>query len=201
MVSIQEGKKFLMNCCNVSSFLLDSRGDLEHNSSYWRVGKFNGPPGYLKKFIPPIGWTAIGLKVSGRFDGGNDNWLGTSNGFGEWYIGYHGVKSSQAIHNICLSGFKKGPGQQEKYKHNSNSLNNFLYPECGEGAYFAQDIDQAASYTSPISYNGKNYKVVFMCRINPNTVKISEQGYEKDYMIANGEYNEVRPYRVLIKNN
>jgi len=198
MVSIQEGKNFLMYGCGVPFYKLDSKGDLEYNSSYWRVGKFNGPPGHLKKFIPPTGWTAVGLKVAGCFDEGNDDWLGTSNKFGEWYIGYHGVKSASAIYNICMAGFKKGPGQQEKYSNNSNSLNNFLYPKCGEGAYFAQDINQAAGYTNGISYNGKYYKVVFMCRINPNRVKIAEQGYEKDYMIANG-YNEVRPYRVLIK--
>lgn len=38
-----------------------------------------------------------------------------------------------------------------------------------------------------------------MCRINPNAVKISNKGYEKDYYITSGYYDEVRPYRILIK--
>ena len=41
-----------------------------------------------------------------------------------------------------------------------------------------------------------------MCRINPYSCRISDQGYERDYMITNGNYNtkdEARPYRILIK--
>lgn len=199
MVSIDEAKNFLCNYCGVPSYRLDSAGDLSYDSDYWRVGKYNGPPAYLKKFIPPKGWTAVGLKVINKYDRGDNTWLGTSNSFGEWYIGYHGVKTTSAIYKICMEGFRKGPRQLEKNSNNINSLNNYLYPKCGEGVYLAQDINEAASYASPISYNNKNYKVVFMCRINPNAVKISNQGYEKDYYITSGYYDEVRAYRILIK--
>ena len=173
MVSIDEAKNFITNYCGVPSYKLDSAGDLAYDSTSWRVGQYNGPPGYLKKFIPPHGWTAVGLKVLNCYDGGNNDWLGTSNNNGEWYIGYHGVKTTTAIYNICNDGFKKGPGQGEQYSNNSNSLNNSYTSQCGVGAYFAQNVNTAASYSSPISYNGKNYKVVFMCRINPHVVRIS----------------------------
>ena len=36
------------------------------------------PPLYPKYFIPPIGWTAIALKVSKKYDGGDDNNLFSS---------------------------------------------------------------------------------------------------------------------------
>ena len=202
MVSIDEAKNFITNYCGVPSYKLDSAGDLAYDSTSWRVGQYNGPPGYLKKFIPPHGWTAVGLKVLNCYDGGNNDWLGTSNNNGEWYIGYHGVKTTTAIYNICNDGFKKGPGQGEQYSNNSNSLNNSYLSQCGVGAYFAQNVNTAASYSSPISYNGKNYKVVFMCRINPHVVRISNQGIDNDYMITNGDYNtknEARPYRILVK--
>ena len=202
MVSIKEGKKFFTDKCSIPTNKLDSRGDLGCNSSDWRVGKYNGPPAHLKKFIPPKEFTAIGIKVKGCFDGGNDVWLGTDNIEGEWYVGYHGVRTVDAIYNIIFQGFKKGPGQSEKNSNNINPLTNSLYPKCGEGAYFAQDINTAESYTNSIYYNGKNYKVVFMCRINPYSCRISDQGYERDYMITNGNYNtkdEARPYRILIK--
>ena len=203
MVSIDEAKNFITNYCGVPSYKLDSAGDLAYDSTDWRVGKYNGPPGYLKKFIPPNGWTAVGLKVLNCYDGGNNDWLGTSNSNGEWYIGYHGVKTTSAIYNICNDGFKKGPGQDYQNHSNTNSLNNSYLPKCGIGSYFAQNIDQAASYSSPISYNGKDYKVVFMCRINPHVVRISNLGIDNDYMITNGDYNtknEARPYRILVKN-
>ena len=38
-----------------------------------------------------------------------------------------------------------------------------------------------------------------MCRINPKSVKISDMGYGNDYYITSGYYDEVRPYRILIK--
>ena len=142
------------------------------------------------------------MKVWDCFDGGDNTWLGTDNKEGEWYVGYHGVKSTYAIRNIILEGFKKGPGQQEKYTNNSNTLNNLFYEKCGEGAYFAQDINDAETYASPIDYNGKKYKAVFMCRINPHRVRICNRGYGNDYMITDGSYdtkNEVRAYRILIR--
>jgi len=202
MVSIQEAKNFIQYGCNVPSDKLDTAGDLKSYSNDWRIGKYNGPPGYLKAFNPPKNYTAIGLKVLNCFDGGDNTWLGTTNREGEWYVGYHGVKSTYAIRQIIFEGFKKGPGQQEQYSINSNTLNNFSYKQCGEGAYFAQNINTAEEYASPIDYNGKKYKVVFMCRVNPKRVKICEKGYGNDYMITNGSYDtkdEVRPYRILIK--
>ena len=202
MVSIDEAKNFIKYCCGVPSYKLDSAGDLAYDSTGWRVGQYNGPPGYLKKFIPPHGWTAVGLKVLNCYDGGNNDWLGTSNSNGEWYIGYHGVRTTSAIYNICNDGFKKGSGQSDQYNNNSNSLNNSYSSQCGTGSYFAQNINVAESYTSPISYNGKDYKVVFMCRINPHAVRISNLGIDNDYMITNGDYNtknEARPYRILVK--
>ena len=86
MVSIDEAKDFITKYCGVPTYKFDSTGDLAYDSIVWRVGKYNDPPGYLKKFIPPHGWTAVGLKVLNCYDGGNNDWLGTSNSNGEWYI-------------------------------------------------------------------------------------------------------------------
>ena len=56
-------KLFLLNDCLIPFDLLDIQGDLTNDFNGWRMNSYNGPPGYLKKFIPPIGWTEIGLKV------------------------------------------------------------------------------------------------------------------------------------------
>lgn len=169
------------------------------NHHIHHLNNFVALQGYQKKFVPPYGYTAIALNVKNLYN--NTDWLGSTNSSGEWYIGYHGVKSSYAIKNICEQGFIKGSGQSCKSNSNINSLNNDLYPICGEGSYFAQDIYTASTYSSYISYNGKSYKVVFMCRINPYSVRISDSGYGKDIMIAGGgtnTKNEVRPYKILI---
>lgn len=199
MVSIDEGRNFVIDFCGIPSYNLDSSYDYKYESSYSSFKRFYGPPGYQKKFVPPYGYTAIALNVKNLY--GDTDWLGNSNTSGEWYIGYHGVKSSYAIKNICEQGFIKGPGQSCRNDSNTNSLTQYTYPLCGEGSYFAQDINTASSYCNYISYNGKNYKVVFMCRVNPYLVRITGNGYGQDIMIAGGgtnTKNEVRPYKILI---
>ena len=138
----------------------------------------------------------------GCYDGGNNDWIVTENKHGEWYMGYHGVKNTSSIYRICHEGFRKGPSQQEKYSKNTNPLTKILHPTCEESAYFAQNINDAVSYASYIYYKSNNYKIVFMCRINPYSVRICDKGYERDYMIKDGNYNtknEARPYRILVK--
>ena len=102
-VSIKEGIDFLTNGAFFPIF------DLESNHHYIYTSgakKLIGPPLYPKYFIPPIGCTAIALKVSKKYDGGDDKWIGNSNSNGEWYIGYHGVKTMKSINNIYFKGFR-----------------------------------------------------------------------------------------------
>ena len=54
-------------------------------------------------------------------------------------------------------------------------------------------IKIADHYSAPI--NG--YKCVLMCRVNPNKIRVPQN--EKKYWILNGNFNEIRPYRLLIK--
>ena len=98
---IKEAYNLLIKGCKIDPNILDKRGNCQ---SGWRTGCKNGPKGYLKDYHPPIGWTGIGLKVASMYDNGNNVWLGNDNCNGEWYIGYHGVKSIEAIHGICIDG-------------------------------------------------------------------------------------------------
>ena len=148
------------------------------------------------------------------YDNGNDVWLGTGNNNGEWYIGYHGVKSIKAIHNIIIDGFRRGDGQSHEYDININPLTNKQKQKCGVGVYFTNEIEEAKGYTNPIVYNGNKYRIVFMCRVNPYKVRITSLGGTKEYWIVEGDKlgdlfgikrsDEVRPYRILMlkeKNN
>ena len=104
-VSMDEAKQFLLNKCNISPFILDDQGNAVTG---WRINKKSGPPGYLKDYIPPIGWTGIGLKVVNIYDKMDNAWIGINNSVGEWYIGYHGVHTIEAIQNIYNEGFRRG---------------------------------------------------------------------------------------------
>ena len=65
-----------------------------------------GPKYYPKYFIPPIGWTAIALKVSHKYT--DNTWIGNTNEDGEWYVGYHGVKTKDSINNIFIEVLEEG---------------------------------------------------------------------------------------------
>ena len=202
---IIEATKFLIEGCNISPTILDEKGN---SQSGWRIGKRNGPKGYLKDYYPPEGWTGIGLKVASLYDHGNNDWLGNDNSDGEWYIGYHGVKTIEAIHGICNDGFRRGDGQLYKDSDNINPLTNKQYPKCGEGVYLTNEINEASKYTKPINYKGNKYRVVFMCRVNPYKVRIADIGNNKEYWIVDGDKpsdlygikrsDVVRPYRILV---
>ena len=196
--------EFLVNGCKISLDKFDSKGDCING---WSVGKKSGPPNYLKDYIPPFGWIGIGLQVINLFDNGDNSWIGSSNSYGEWYIGYHGIKTKDSILGIINNGFRRGKHQQCQYCNNINPLSKNAYPKCDEGVYFSPNINVAKKYTNIISYSGINYRVVLMCRINPYKVRIATI-YGEEYWIVNGDKldelsetkktDEVRPYRILL---
>ena len=80
-------------------YMLDKEGDC---STGWRENDSNGPPGYQKDYIPPKGWTGVGLTVKDLYDDGDNAWLGRKKKEGEWYIGYHGTRKIENIKEIIL---------------------------------------------------------------------------------------------------
>jgi hypothetical protein len=60
----------------------DPRGNIEMTG-------YKGKRGGEDYQQPPKGWVRIGLKVSGLFDDGNDDWLGTDEN--AWPVAYHGT--------------------------------------------------------------------------------------------------------------
>ena len=77
-----------------------------------------------------------------------------------------------------------------------------------EGVYFLPDINEAKKAAKSFHFSGKNFKAVFMCRINPEKVRIGEYGPNKEIWVVNGDKlndshghkreDEVRPYRILV---
>ena len=186
-------KDFLIHECKIPEDKLDRSGDC---TGGWREDDKNGPPGYLKDYIPPKGWTGVGLNVINLYDEGDNTWLGRKKEDGEWYICYHGTKTKESINGIIINNFMPGPRQAFEESDNENSLNNSYESLVGSGIYFAKDIDVAKLYTEIINYKDYKLRVVFMCRINPELVKICNN--DKYYVVSGKHVNkEVKPYRVL----
>ena len=163
--------------------------DIRWNKSNWskKTNKFRGG----KSYNPPIGYIGHGLRVLNEYD--NDNtWIGNSNCDGEWPVAYHGTNLNAAV-SILVNGLKKGNRQAFKNDININKKGIFGEKVIGEGVYLTPFIKIADHYSAPI--NG--YKCVLMCRVNPNKIRVPQN--EKKYWILNGNFNEIRPYRLLIK--
>ena len=199
---------FITKVCKVPVNILDNRGNCLGS---WETGRKNGPPGFLKDYIPPLGWVALGLKAWGVYDNGDNTWIGNKNVKGEWYIAYHSIKSIESVSGILLNGFRRGPFQNYKNDENSNPLTRNEYPTCGEGVYFIQNFQIAKFYAETFNYMGNSFQIILMCRINPYKVRIVELGDNLESWIVNGDKlhdpngkkrdDEVRAYRILMRMN
>ena len=208
----------LVEACKISPDMFDPEYD---NYENWGINQRRGPkgpPDYTKPYDPPLGWYGYALKVKGKYDNGDDDWLGMDNSAGEWYIAYHGTGGNEIPKKILEGGFKAGSGQVHSEYSNVNPLNNGtiklkpgekVYKQCGIGVYVTPKISIAKSYSSGIDINGKFFHLAFMCRVNPYKIRISSD--INDYWIVSGDdiyaknaknyTDEIRPYRILIKKN
>ena len=149
------------------------------------------------------------MVLSRQYDNGDDTWLGFTNQVGEWYIAYHGTSGHYAK-NILEAGLKKGSNQVHGNFKNINPLTKDKFPNVGEGVYCSQKISEAdkyAKWANDITFDGKKFRFVFMLRVNPYKIRISED--KPDYWVFEGDSlddnskrkfdDEVRPYRILLK--
>ena len=69
--------------------------------------------------------------------------------------------------------------------------------KCGTGVYITPKLSIASQYAGGITLGNKNYRLVIMVRVNPSFIR--EPDTMKDYLIVDGNGNQLRPYRLLIK--
>ena len=187
-------KSLIMEGCMLSENMLDSEGNRE---SGWEVGGKRG--GY--PYYPPEGWKGFGLKVKGKYDEGNDDWLAYDGNSNEWAVAYHGIGTKlgmtleKATHNIIAGGFKAGKGQAYEYDDDANHPGQ----KVGKGVYCSPQPSVMDSYAHSTNVNGKSYKMGFMMRVKPDKIRYSNN--MKDYWVLDGTTEEMRPYRILIKEN
>ena len=192
-------ENLIMSACKLTGGMLDSRGNRE---SGWGVNEKRGGFPYLP---PPEGWKGYGLKVLGKYDNGNDDWLAYNGNPNEWAIAYHGIGTKlgsnftveKATNAILAGGFKAGGGQAYANYKNDN-------PKCsdkmvGIGVYCSPDPNVMNGYAqaSSTSVNQKHYKMGFMMRVKPDKIRYSNS--QNNYWVLDGTTDQMRPYRIMVK--
>ena len=127
-------------------------------------------------------------------------WISSDGSPGEWAVAYHGFgchmgseQIKEIIKTIIHDNLKPGPGQacvSYQDKRHKGKI-------CGTGVYVTPNIDIANGYAGSIKLGNKMYKLVIMVRVKPS--KIREPWNEQDFWIVDGKSDQLRPYRLLIK--
>ena len=195
-------KTVIMDGIKLNPNMLDERGNRE---SGWGEGEQRGGFDYY----PPIGWKGYGLNVMGKYDNGNDDWLDYDGNPNEWAVAYHGIgrwsNDVEGITKKILYGPEKDIEKKENFKPGGEqayeNYDDARHPgqKVGIGVYCSPKPDVMEEYagTSSNQVNGKRFKMGFMMRVKPDKIRYSDD--MPDYWVLNGTTDEMRPYRIMLK--
>ncbi|CAJ0633579.1 9004_t:CDS:2, partial [Entrophospora sp. SA101] len=172
----------------VVDIILNDRGevggdvDVYYNYDFTNVN--DGATVHIRGGVPyqrPCGWQRHALKVSGKYDNGNDQWLGT--GANAWPVSYHGTAKHNA-QSIADAGSLLSKDKRF----------DFCY-----GIYTTPSVNVAELYAPEFEFGGNKYIIIIQHRVNPkNLEKIkSTTGANDCWISKSGE--DVRPYGICIK--
>ena len=149
-------------------------------------------------YIPPASWTSYGINVLGKYDFGNNNWLGNNNGIGEFAVAYYGINNLFNHNLIMIQNLISLMGNYESGR-TYREENNIRNPghKCKAGAYFFKNPNYAENSCETLNIGGFEYKIMFMCRVNPSKIRQPENF--QDCWILYPTPDEVRPYKILVK--
>ncbi|CAG8547680.1 1232_t:CDS:2, partial [Dentiscutata heterogama] len=119
----------------------------------------------------PCGWRRFALKVTNRYDNGDNKWLGTDNM--AWPVSYHGTSEHNGK-SIADEGFLLSKGNQFDFRH---------------GIYSSPDVNLAEKYAHEFDYEGVKYVTIIQNRVNPtNLQKIPKQTGDDEYWVSMNEH-------------
>lgn len=178
-------KSILLRGCRLNPYMIDSRGN--NRNGGWGFNELRGG----NQYYPPEGWVGYGIRVVDVYDSGNNAWLGYSNIGGEWSVAYHGIglSNSSNVNNSNMVGIKQSFKNSKDIFHKGQKV--------GEGIYVTPKPQVMEKYCNIYICCNKKYKIAFMTRVNPEEIRCPEES--QDYWIINGLENDIRPYRILIK--
>jgi len=184
---------YLIKECGCNPIYLDKKG----NNFFYYQPEDSRRGG--ENYEVPVNWIAFGLEVNNRY--GNDNdWLSNDGRNGEWAVAYHGFgcrmngnQIKAIIKTIVHDNLKPGGGQAFAQARDSRHPGKL----CNTGVYITPHLNVATQYAGIIPLGGKNYRLVIMVRVNPSFIREPET--QKGYWIVDGNSNQLRPYRLLIR--
>ena len=187
-------KKPLLEALLISPKILNPLGD-----KYLRWGKNEIRGG--ENYIPPEeDWIGFGLDVLGRYDNGNDSWLGYKNEEGEFAVGYSGFNNFliKNFSNLIDKNLVNVQNERLYYEQKNQRDLSFFKGKCQGGICIFQDLHDAENFAGIVEINQKmRIKIILMCRINSKKIR-QPKNYNK-FWILNPTPDEIRPYRILIK--
>ena len=201
-------KELLFTGCTLKKSMLDARGN--NADGGWGIGEKRGG----EEYIPPEGWIGYGLKVLDKYDlekeGKQNDWLAYDNREGEWCIAYHGVGSeysskevAKAVNGIANYTLKEKnensneEGDEEEYDYAEDDDIRHPGNKVGRGVYCSPNPDVMDNYAGKVEINNGMYKMGFMLRVNPEKIRVPVGNL--NFWVLNGNPDEIRPYRILIK--
>ena len=187
-------KNILLSGCKLNPYMLDSRGN--NKDGGWGYNEIRGGAPYY----PPNGWVGYGLRVADKYDNGDNSWLDYDHSQGEWSVAYHGIggglKGSQLFNSrTSLIVNNLLPGINQQFKDDIDLFN--LGKKVGEGIVVTPKPTIMEEYCGIFDCYGKRYKIGFMTRVMPKKIRCPDG--QDDFWVINGTDNEIRPYRILIK--
>ena len=200
---IEVTEQVLFEACKISEDLLDPKGN-NYGPGYENYNFIRGGEHYY----PPYSWHAYGLKVLNKYDNRNNDWLSCNNNPNEWAVAYHGVggqrgKCNNIFANVnSIAQTNLNPGERQLYKDYENIwyLIKNRYHKCGVGVYLTPIVEAAQKFADVDEFKGKNFQLIMMCRVNPKKIRQPDIRYTgAPYWILNGNSQNIRPYRILIK--
>ena len=167
----------IIEIIKLNKSMLDSRGNNKDDNN-WGYEELRGGEIYN----PPVGWHRYGLRVFGKYDNGNNDWLSYDNRPGEWCISYGG-----------LSGFTK------YMNANIENDNDIKHPgkKIGLGVCTWVYCNMMKIKAEAIKVNGTNYMVGLMLRVRPDKIRCPES--DNNIWVVNGTADEIRPYGILLQ--
>ena len=188
----------LFSACKISNSLFDSRGN--NTDGGWGYNETRGGEPYT----PPEGWIGYGLKVWDKYDlykGDKKNdWLSYDNREGEWCIAYHGAgheKESKEVENIIKIVSKSNLKQGEENDYADDDDIKHPGQKVGNGVYCSPNPKVMEGYAGIIEKGNEQYKMGFMVRVNPKKIRVSAGNTE--FWVLDGNDDDIRPYRILVK--
>jgi len=164
----------------------------------------------------PAGWRRFALNIKGKYDGGDDTWMGMEGVPGEWAVAYHGTAMC-VVPLIVKNGFKPGKGQGAKLCFDTRTGE-----KCGSGIFCTPSLKTVECYANggedggsdnqapAAEVDGHTLFFALQCRVKPEAIRRPDRHFARcndeevmgidgvfEWVISNPDH--IRPYAILVR--